>query len=256
MTFNNTAVNYSLFDSDGVNGIGGGATIVKNGNGTVSIHGPQRLPAARRRSMPARWRSATTMRLGSTSGTIAPLTFSGGTLQYAPSSTNTDISGRTVTINSAGATIDLDGNAVSYANGIGNNGTGGLTLVNSNSGSPAMLTLASASTFGNATSTSATEVTIGGAAGVGGGLTLSISNNNQLGTTPTVLQPASVVINGGTLQLTATTTYLVTTSRPTAASPGAPTAARSTTPRSTGTFAGSETSVSYGGVIAEPQAAI
>ncbi len=64
--------------------------------------------------------------LGSTSGTIAPLTLTGGTLQYAVGATNTDISGRTVTLGAGGGIIDTNGNNVTFANPL-TLGTGTIT---------------------------------------------------------------------------------------------------------------------------------
>ncbi len=52
--------------------------------------------------------------------------FGGGTLQYAAGNT-VDISTRAVTLGTGGGTIDTNGNNVSFANAIGNGGTGGLT---------------------------------------------------------------------------------------------------------------------------------
>ena len=91
--------------------------------------------------------------IGSTTGTIAPLTFNGGTLRYTASSTSTDVSGRTTTFNAGGGTIDLGGNIVTYANPIGNvsPGGGGLTLVDSSAGHAGILTLNGANTYTGAT---------------------------------------------------------------------------------------------------------
>jgi autotransporter-associated beta strand protein len=53
------------------------------------------------------------------------ISFSGGTLQYNGNSD--DLSVRTVTFNSGGATINDGGGSISYANPVGNSGAGGLT---------------------------------------------------------------------------------------------------------------------------------
>jgi autotransporter-associated beta strand protein len=57
------------------------------------------------------------------------LIFNGGTLQYASTLLNavTDVSTKPVTILAGGGTIDTNGNTISFANSIGNSGTGGLT---------------------------------------------------------------------------------------------------------------------------------
>ncbi len=54
------------------------------------------------------------------------VTLNGGALRYAAGNT-ADISSKTVTLGASGGTIDTNGNNVSYANAIGNSGTGGLT---------------------------------------------------------------------------------------------------------------------------------
>ncbi len=139
--------------------------------------------------------------LGSTSGTIAPLTISGGTLQYAASSTNTDLSGRTVTFGSGGATIDVNGNNVTYANAVGNGGSGSLKLVNS--GPAATLTLNGASTFTGGTIISSGILALGrwsagsptivnGPVGTGA-ITLNLGGTLQINDgTFTVLNPISI----------------------------------------------------------------
>jgi probable HAF family extracellular repeat protein/autotransporter-associated beta strand protein len=67
--------------------------------------------------------------LGSLSGTIAPLTFNGGTLKFGG---QFDPSNRTITVDSGGAVIDTNGLAITFANAIGNNGSGGLTKIGAN----------------------------------------------------------------------------------------------------------------------------
>lgn len=54
------------------------------------------------------------------------INFNGGTLQWRTNNAD-DISTRLVTINAGGATLDLGTNDVTFANRIGNSGTGGLT---------------------------------------------------------------------------------------------------------------------------------
>ena len=103
----------------------------------------------------------------------------GATLRYAAGNTE-DISAKTVTLGSGGATLDVAGNDVTLANSIGNYGAGGLTK--SGSGT---LTLAGANTYSGSTQINA---------GV-----LSVAADSALGGDPA----ASVVLNGGTLRSTA-----------------------------------------------------
>lgn len=64
--------------------------------------------------------------LNNLGGGSTPLNFNGGTLQFAPGNSS-DISTRTITINSGGGVIDTGTNVVSLANGFGNSGSGSLT---------------------------------------------------------------------------------------------------------------------------------
>ncbi|HEV2692171.1 MAG TPA: hypothetical protein VG347_04685, partial [Verrucomicrobiae bacterium] len=71
-------------------------------------------------------------------GNYGGLTFNGGTLQYAANVTGlngssdlTSIGTAGLTLATGGGTIDLNGNAVSYAGSIGNNGTGALKVKSS-----------------------------------------------------------------------------------------------------------------------------
>ena len=59
-------------------------------------------------------------------GVGTTITINGGGLRWLPGNT-ADISARTVTINAGGATLDVAANTVTFADRIGNNGTGSLT---------------------------------------------------------------------------------------------------------------------------------
>lgn len=106
------------------------------------------------------------------------ISFGGGTLQYAPGNVS-DISTRTVTFNAGGGTIDVNGNAVALANGIGNNGAGGLTVAGGN-----LIVTATNRYSGNTV--------------INSGSTLTFSNNNTY-----VSNSAALIVNG-TLNVTAT----------------------------------------------------
>ncbi len=117
--------------------------------------------------------------IGSTSGTIAPLAFGGGTLQYAPSATNTDISTRTVTFTNT-AIIDTNGNNVTLTNAIGGAAAFGLTKNGAGT-----LYLRGTNAFGGAK-----VVTVNG--GV-----LKVDNEANLGAATN-----TVLLNNGTLEIT------------------------------------------------------
>ena len=65
-----------------------------------------------------------------------PVTFNNGTLQYSNSLYNAavDISGQPVTLAAGGGTIDVNTHAITFANAIGNGGSGQLTVTNSGAG--------------------------------------------------------------------------------------------------------------------------
>ncbi len=78
-------------------------------------------------------------------GAGTAININGATLQYATGNTS-DISSRTITIGANGATIDTNGNNVTYANSIGNGGAGAFTKAGSG-----VLTLDSAGTWKGST---------------------------------------------------------------------------------------------------------
>lgn len=95
-------------------------------------------------------------------GTGSAIDFGGGILQYASGNT-ADISGRTVTINAGGATIDTGVNEVTFANAIGNSGAGGLTKAGTGK-----LTLSGANSYGGVTAVNQGTLLVEGSIGSGG----------------------------------------------------------------------------------------
>jgi autotransporter-associated beta strand protein len=167
-----TAAGASLSISGSVGGTSG---LVKSGNGLLDL------------TNPSNGYSGDTSISGGTLGFAAlgslgsgALNFDGGTLRYDGGNA-ADISGKVVTIGSGGATIDTNGNDVTYAGAIGNGGLGGLTKTGTGT-----LTLQ-----GSNTQTGATAIT--------GGV-LSISSNDNLGDAAT---GAGLTLNGGTLNTSA-----------------------------------------------------
>ncbi|MFM1902730.1 MAG: hypothetical protein RLZZ440_630, partial [Planctomycetota bacterium] len=111
------------------------------------------------------------------------ITLGGGGLRYATGNTE-DISSKLVTFAEGGATIDTNGNDVTFANGVGNFGNGGLTKAGAGT-----LTLSSANFYYGPTA-------------INGG-TLSIADDAALGDSFTA---APLSLGGGVLQATAPVT--------------------------------------------------
>ncbi|HEU6447449.1 MAG TPA: autotransporter-associated beta strand repeat-containing protein, partial [Verrucomicrobiae bacterium] len=141
------------------------------------------------------------------------ISFNGGTLQYNGNSD--DISVRTVTINSGGATIDTAGQNVNFTNAIGNGSVGGLTKIGSGT-----LTLNGTNRYAGNTFVSAGTLALGStntfitnspviivngtldSTPTGAGLTLSAAVSQTLAGTGTVngsvTNPASTTISPAT----------------------------------------------------------
>ena len=118
------------------------------------------------------------------------LNFSGGGLLFAGVF---DPSSKTITVGSGGATFDTGINAISFANAIGNSGTGGITKNGTGS-----LTLNAASTFTGGSVINAGRLILDGGAGRlsgTGNLTLNNSGVLQLGATAVATQTITELIS-------------------------------------------------------------
>jgi autotransporter-associated beta strand protein len=102
-----------------------------------------------------------------------------------------DISAQTVTFQSGGATLDVNGNSVTLANSIGNGGSGGLTVLSTTAGGE--LTLLAANTY-----TGGTTVSSG---------TLSVNNTTGSGTGPGNVTAASGAALGGSGTISGNATW-------------------------------------------------
>ncbi len=110
------------------------------------------------------------------------LTLNGGTLQYATAFSGngsgdlTSIGAAGVTVAAGGGTIDINGNAVTYAGSIGNGGSGALTVTNSGSGGALYLNGGSTYTGGTTVST---NVILGGSGTIAGNVTVNSGGKTQ-----------------------------------------------------------------------------
>jgi autotransporter-associated beta strand protein len=113
----NNASAYTISGLGSISGVGG---LTKSGLGTLTLRTTNGFAGGvNLNGGIVNFATLTNLGLGA-------IGFGGGTLQYASGNTD-DISVRSVTFNTGGATIDTGGNSVTIANPIGNNGTGGLT---------------------------------------------------------------------------------------------------------------------------------
>ncbi|MEO6846906.1 MAG: autotransporter-associated beta strand repeat-containing protein [Chthoniobacterales bacterium] len=146
--------------------ISGNGGITKVGSGNLTLSGNNGYTGATAIN-------AGTVNFASNSlGNGGAIHFGGGTLQYGTGNT-TDISGRTVTLNSGGATIDTNNNNVVFANAIGNSGTGGLTKIGAGK-----LTLSGHNTYSGNTTVSVGTVRATSDAGALGSGSLALTGGS------------------------------------------------------------------------------
>lgn len=115
--------------------------------------------------------------------------FHGGTLKFGAAF---DPSTKTVTFGAGGAVFDTTGFDITFANAVGNNGTGGLTKIGTNN-----LTLSAANTFTGATTVSTGRLILDGGAGRlsnTAGLTLTGTSSLQLGGTTAANQTVTELV--------------------------------------------------------------
>ena len=154
--------------------ISGSKGITKSGTGTLDLTGANTYSGGTTIN-------AGTVSFGNGSLGSGAITLNGGGLTYNTGNTQ-DISAVTLTLGSSGGTINTNGNDVTFANAIGNSGSGGLTKAGTGS-----LTLGTANTY-----TGTTTITGG---------SVSIAANDRLGS---VTVGAGLIFNGGILATTAT----------------------------------------------------
>jgi autotransporter-associated beta strand protein len=123
VTFSNNLKSYTL---SGNGGISGAIAVTKAGAGTLTLANTNLFTGGLNLNG-----GITTFTSLTNLGTGA-ISFGGGTLQY-PSGDTEDLSTRTVTFNAGGATIDDNGNTITFAKPVGNSGAGGLTKVGAGS---------------------------------------------------------------------------------------------------------------------------
>ncbi len=161
---------------------GNGTSLTKNGSGTLTFDP----------SLVNTYTGGTTINAGTVNASTAanlgtansPLTFSGGTLQFAASFDPT--AGRTVMIGPGDATIDTQSNSVTFGSSLGNGGSGGLTKIGTGTLS---FNPAAAETYSGSTTVNA------------GTLKLDFANLSP--STNLISANSQLVLGGGTLAINA-----------------------------------------------------
>ena len=163
------------------------ANVMIAGGGLVKLAGANTFGSATAHQYSVTIQGGSTLNIANAGAALGAagndLNFNNGTLQFGavfdPSAS------RTMNFQSGGATFDTNGNTVTFANAVGNSGTGGLTLNDSN-GTPGTLILSAVNTYAGGT-----IVTKG---------TLKTSGSGTLGATSGAL----TVNTNGTLDLNGT----------------------------------------------------
>jgi fibronectin-binding autotransporter adhesin len=139
--------------------INGSGSLQQNGAGAVTLTGANGYTGSTSLNAGTLVFSAPN-NLGS--GTV--INFNGGALRYATGAGNIDLSARVLTFDVGGATIDTNGNDVTFANPIGNSGAGGFTKAGAGT-----LTLNAANAYAGPTSVAGGTLVLGTAATLGNG---------------------------------------------------------------------------------------
>ena len=138
--------------------------------------------------------------IGSGSLGVGGVTFNGGTLQWT--ATSPDISTQTVTINAGGATLDLNGQAIGFANSIGNGGSGALVVTNSGAPGLGGLFLNGGNTYTGGTTVTSGAV-LGGSGTITGNVTWSSGSYASLSSSALLEVSGTVTLNSPTVNVTA-----------------------------------------------------
>ena len=155
-----TASGTQLTIAGNISEVSGTRSLTKTGSGTLVLSGTNAYSGGTSINAGVlEFSSSSSLGTGTTLALGAAAT--NGTLRYASGNT-ADISGLTVTLNAGGGTIDTYANNVTFANAIGNSGTGGLTETGTGT-----LTLAGANTYTGTTTINNGTLSIGSNANIG-----------------------------------------------------------------------------------------
>lgn len=138
--------------------------------------------------------------IGSGSLGTGGVTFNGGTLQWT--TTGPDISSQTVTVNSGGGTLDVNGKSITLANSIGNSGSGALTVTNSGAPGLGGLFLNGGVSYSGGT-TVASGAVLGGTGTIGGNVTWNSGSFATLSSSSLLTVSGAVSLNNPTVNVIA-----------------------------------------------------
>ena len=140
------------------------------------------------------------LNVGSGSLGTGGVTFNGGTLQW--NSTSPDISSQKVTINSGGATLDVNGKTIALANSIGNGGSGALTVINSGAPGVGGLFLNGGDSYTGGTIVASGAV-LGGSGTISGNVTWNSGSFAVLSSSSLLAVSGTVTLNAPTVNVIA-----------------------------------------------------
>ena len=202
----NASKTYTLSGSGAISGL---ASLTKTGPGTLTVNLNNSFTGGA--NLNGGILNFST--LGNLGASGSPISFGGGTLQFASGNTS-DISVRTVTLNAGNGTIDTAGNNLLFANPIGNNGTGGLTKTGAGT-----LTLSGANRYSGTTTVSQASLILASGASISNSVAIVVSSGTILDVTA-----SGLILNGAvgqTVSGVGTINGSVTSAAGSALSPGA-----------------------------------
>lgn len=137
------------------------------------------------------------LNVGSGSFGTGGVTFNGGTFQW---SSGLDISAQTVTVNSGGGTLDVNGKTITLANSIGNGGSGALHVVNSGAPGVGGLFLNGGDSYTGGT-TVASGAVLGGSGTISGNVTWNSGSYAALSSGSLLTVSGAVTLNAPTVNV-------------------------------------------------------
>jgi fibronectin-binding autotransporter adhesin len=177
------------------------SNIIIDGGGIVKLTGTNTYGSATAHANSVTIQGGTTLNVANADVALGAagndLNFNNGTLQFG-AVFDPSVS-RTMNFQSGGAAFDTNGNTITFANAVGNGGTGGLTLNDSNV-SPGMLILAAANTYTGGTTVNKGTLRLSGAGTLGGTSgALTVNTGGTLGLNGTNQSVGNLTGSGGTI---------------------------------------------------------